>query len=56
MLHVITPKMIKRLPVFIKEAETKKMIDTLNIATEDWKSLNAKILVTHFLRDRYAVK
>lgn len=48
MLQVITPKMIKRLPVFIKEAEAKKMIDTLNIATEDWKSLNAKILVTLF--------
>jgi len=48
MLQVITPKMMKRLPVFIKEAEAKKMIDTLNIATEDWKSLNAKMLVTLF--------
>jgi integrase/recombinase XerC len=46
--QVISPKMSKRLPGFIKETEAKKMIDALNVSTEDWKSLNAKMLVTLF--------
>ena len=45
---VISPKMGKRLPDFIKEKEAKDMIDTLSVSTEDWKSLNTKLLVTLF--------
>lgn len=48
MAKIISPKMGKRLPVFIKEEETKVLINTLNTAAEDWKSLNEKMLVTIF--------
>ncbi|MGB3005762.1 MAG: tyrosine-type recombinase/integrase [Chitinophagaceae bacterium] len=48
MVKVISPKMGKRLPVFIKEDESEKMLISLNLATEDWKSLNAKMLITIF--------
>jgi integrase/recombinase XerC len=45
---VISPKMGKRLPVFIKEKEAQQMMESLNASTEDWKSLNAKMLITLF--------
>ena len=48
MANVITPKIAKRLPVFVKESDTKEMLRSLNHATEDWKSLNAKMLITLF--------
>ena len=48
MTQVISPKMSKRLPVFVKEEETKEMIKTFGQHTEDWKTLNAKMLVTIF--------
>lgn len=48
MEKIITPKTPKRLPVFIKEADTEMMFKTLNIISEDWKSLNAKVLITLF--------
>ena len=35
-------------PVFIKEEDTKKLIEALNQSAEDWKSLNAKMLITIF--------
>ncbi|RYG28670.1 MAG: integrase, partial [Chitinophagaceae bacterium] len=46
--NIISPKISKRLPVFIKESETKALITSLNQAAEDWKSLNAKMLITLF--------
>jgi integrase/recombinase XerC len=46
--NVIAPKIGKRLPVFIKEEETKQLIETLNQSAEDWKSLNAKMLINLF--------
>jgi integrase/recombinase XerC len=46
--NVIAPRISKRLPVFVKESETKQLIETLNRSTEDWKSLNAKMLITLF--------
>ena len=46
--NVISPKVSKRLPVFVKEEETRQLIETLNQATEDWKTLNAKMLITLF--------
>ena len=48
MTKVIAPKNSKRLPVFIKEADTKELLRTLSGATEDWKSLNAKMLIALF--------
>jgi integrase/recombinase XerC len=48
MAKVIAPKMNKRLPVFIKETDTSSLISSLTINTEDWDSLNAKIIFTLF--------
>src|SRR6266496_3891645 len=47
MSKVITPKINKRLPDFIKVEEANKLIDSLK-NTEDWKSLNTKMLITLF--------
>jgi integrase/recombinase XerC len=46
--NIIAPKISKRLPVFVKEPEAKQLLETLNTATEDWKTLNAKMLITLF--------
>jgi integrase/recombinase XerC len=48
MAKVISPKIAKRLPVFIKEEDTVRMINTAALATEDWKSLNARMLIIIF--------
>jgi integrase/recombinase XerC len=48
MVNVIAPKNAKRLPVFVKEEETKELLETLAGTTEDWKSLNAKMLIALF--------
>lgn len=48
MTKVISPKVSKRLPVFIKEADTEKLVSTVNAFTEDWKSLNAKMIISIF--------
>ncbi|MBL7739899.1 MAG: tyrosine-type recombinase/integrase [Chitinophagaceae bacterium] len=48
MTKVISPKIGKRLPVFVKEEDTKKLIKTLSRASEDWKTLNAKMLILLF--------
>ncbi len=47
MSKVITPKISKRLPDFIKVEDADKLVDSLK-NTEDWKSLNTKMLVTLF--------
>ena len=47
-INIIAPKIGKRLPVFIKESDSKKLIETLNQSTDDWKTLNAKMLITIF--------
>ncbi len=46
--NIVTPKIGKRLPVFVKEQETKELMAAISGATEDWKSLNAKMLLTLF--------
>ncbi len=46
--QVISPKKSKRLPVFVKEEEVSDLVQTLNGAAEDWKSLNKKMLVAIF--------
>jgi integrase/recombinase XerC len=48
MVNVISPKMSKRLPVFVKEEDTLQMIRGLGQSTEDWKSLNARMLIIIF--------
>jgi len=48
MANVIAPKVEKRLPVFIKEKDTQKLLEVLNTNTEDWKSVNAKMLISLF--------
>ena len=46
--NLAAPRVSKRLPVFIKESDTERLIETLNQSAEDWKSLNAKMLITLF--------
>jgi integrase/recombinase XerC len=48
MSGLATPKLSKRLPVFIKEEETANLVETLSTVTEDWKTLNAKMLIVMF--------
>jgi integrase/recombinase XerC len=48
MINVISPKISKRLPVFVKENDTKKLVESLSQSTEDWKTLNARMLITIF--------
>jgi len=48
MSKVVSPKISKRLPVFVKEEDTKRMVETLSQSTENWKTLNAKMLITVF--------
>jgi integrase/recombinase XerC len=45
---VIAPKIKKRLPVFLKEEDIKLLAETLETSSEDWKTLNARILVALF--------
>jgi len=45
---LIAPKIGRRLPVFIKESETKQLLETLNNSTENWKTLNARMLISLF--------
>ena len=47
-INVIAPKITRRLPVFMKESETKELLETLAAGSEDWKSLNARMLITLF--------
>jgi len=48
MTNVISPKSSKRLPVFVRESETKELTQSLNQSTEDWKTLNGKMLISIF--------
>lgn len=43
---VISPKTSRRLPVYVKEADALRMVETTRQATEDWKSLNTRMLIT----------
>ncbi|MCH5597044.1 tyrosine-type recombinase/integrase [Niabella ginsengisoli] len=48
MAKIVSPKTNKRLPVFIKEDDIQFLQTAVAASTEDWKSLNAKMLVTLF--------
>jgi integrase/recombinase XerC len=46
MASIITPKVSKRLPVFLKETEAMELINGVQIGAEDWPSLNALTILT----------
>ncbi len=46
--NIVIQKISKRLPVFVKESELKQLAHVLATSTENWKTLNAKMLVTLF--------
>lgn len=46
MTKVISPKIPGRLPVFVKEEDTKQLLKTLDSSAEDWRSLNTRMLIT----------
>jgi integrase/recombinase XerC len=48
MMNIKAPKVGRRLPVFVKEDETAELMEGIAGATEDWKSLNAKMLLVLF--------
>ena len=48
MAKIVSPKNGKRIPVFVKEDDVKEITKTLNTATEDWRSLNRKMLISIF--------
>jgi integrase/recombinase XerC len=48
MSKVTNPKISRRLPVFIKEEDTQKLVQTLNRSSENWKTVNAKMLISIF--------
>lgn len=45
---IIAPKISRRLPVFVKEPEMKEILKDMAAGTEDWKSLNACLLMLLF--------
>lgn len=42
------PKIPKRLPTFVKEQDIQELLESVSGSTENWKSLNAKMLFTLF--------
>ncbi|MBZ4192098.1 tyrosine-type recombinase/integrase [Niabella beijingensis] len=48
MFKIVAPKAGKRLPSFVNEEDMKTLTQALETATEDWKSLNAKMLIELF--------
>ena len=48
MTKVSSQKVAGTLPVFVKEEDTRELIRILGQSAEDWKSLNAKMLITIF--------
>jgi len=48
MANVITPKIRKRLPAFIKQDDIAGLLATMKNNTEDWNGFNTKMLVTLF--------
>jgi len=48
MAKIISPKSGKKLPSFVREEDTIELLKSLDRSAEDWKSLNAKMLITIF--------
>ncbi len=47
-IKIVAPKVGKKLPVFIKEEDISQLSHALQTASEDWKSLNAKMVIALF--------
>ena len=45
MYNIVAPKISKRIPVFIIEKDINNLLNTLNNITEDWDSLNSKVII-----------
>lgn len=48
MARIISPKVSRRLPVFVREDDLQQLGKTLADATESWKTLNGKMLISLF--------
>ncbi len=48
MVNIISPKISKRLPVFVKEGDARKLIEAVSQSADTWKTLNTKMLITIF--------
>lgn len=48
MTKIVSPKIPKRLPTFIKESDLGSLTAKLKTSTEDWKTLNAYMLIKLF--------
>lgn len=48
MFNITSPKISKRLPVFIREKDLDNLTKALKTNTEDWDGLNTKMLITVF--------
>ena len=48
MFNITSPRISKRLPVFIKEKDLADLAKVLKSNTEDWDGLNTKMLITVF--------
>ncbi|MFM2138164.1 MAG: hypothetical protein RJA57_471 [Bacteroidota bacterium] len=48
MYKIIAPKVGSKLPSFVKEEEAVGLLDMLERGGEDWKGLNARLLITVF--------
>ncbi len=46
--QVNSPKISKKLPEFVKEDDTRRLMVALDQSADDWKSLNAKMLISIF--------
>ena len=46
--NIVSPKISRRLPVFVKESETAELLHSLATASEDWKTLNGKLIIILF--------
>ena len=46
MTKVISPKVGRRLPQFVKEDDAQQLLSTVYTSAENWKSLNAKMIIS----------
>ncbi|MET0636176.1 MAG: tyrosine-type recombinase/integrase [Chitinophagaceae bacterium] len=46
--NIISPKIKKRLPVFVKESETEVLLQSVRSSSEDWKTYNGKMIMVLF--------
>lgn len=44
--EINAPRIRKRLPEFVKQEESRQLLDTLARSTENWRSLNARLIIT----------